>query len=306
MPVDYAARDGGSGVATYDVVYKIGVTGQGYGPWIRPAEWQGTTATSLSIGLEASDHVCFAVRARDRAGNLSAWAFPPCGYVDGTAPTRATVTAPRLIGAGNHSRADYPLTWRATDDDQVVSYDLWERHFNSVQAYLGSPKEYEAGWGNAVVSYRETDPTPESVVNAGGTRCVRVRARDAAGNVGAWSSERCTTAVMLGSWLAWSPPYRFSARALENDWAEVQPGRSLPSTHWVTGGSLRLYVRTGPRQGNMDVYVGSTNIGRVDTYAPKNGTRVVYLRPSRDFQGRLTLRSTSRYPVHIISWTGMP
>ena len=67
-----------SGVASYDVRYAY----QGLSPaltWVNPSSWRRTTATSISLRPPtAATAVCFQVRARDRAGNLSGWTKYHC------------------------------------------------------------------------------------------------------------------------------------------------------------------------------------------------------------------------------------
>jgi hypothetical protein len=78
--VKYSAKDAG-GVASYDVRYRRSSLASGYGAYVRPAAWQATSATSLKPAVAAGHEYCFSVRARDRAGNLSAWSADHCTAV---------------------------------------------------------------------------------------------------------------------------------------------------------------------------------------------------------------------------------
>jgi hypothetical protein len=71
--------DNKTGVTTYDVRWQRGSPTTAYGAWVYPTSWQGTTATAKTLtGLATGWTYCFSVRARDRAGNISAWSQPLC------------------------------------------------------------------------------------------------------------------------------------------------------------------------------------------------------------------------------------
>ncbi|MFG1625399.1 hypothetical protein [Kribbella sp. NPDC049227] len=73
--VTYAGADG-TGVASYDVRWRIASTAGNFGAYASVKS--GTTATSVAIGLVAGYEYCVSVRARDVAGNLSAWTGDKC------------------------------------------------------------------------------------------------------------------------------------------------------------------------------------------------------------------------------------
>jgi hypothetical protein len=79
VPLRYTASDSGSGVASYDVRYTTSSATSGFTPWVLPASWQSTTSTQLaSPYLAPGQALCFSVRARDVAGNTSAWTSGRC------------------------------------------------------------------------------------------------------------------------------------------------------------------------------------------------------------------------------------
>jgi hypothetical protein len=79
VPLRYTASDSGSGVASYDVRYTTSSATSGFTPWVLPASWQHVTSTQLgSPYLAPGRALCFSVRARDVAGNTSAWAPSRC------------------------------------------------------------------------------------------------------------------------------------------------------------------------------------------------------------------------------------
>jgi hypothetical protein len=73
--VAYAGTDN-SGVASYDVRWRIASTAGNFGAYA-PVK-SATTATSVVIGVAAGYEYCVSVRARDLAGNLSAWTADRC------------------------------------------------------------------------------------------------------------------------------------------------------------------------------------------------------------------------------------
>jgi hypothetical protein len=70
--------DDAAPVASSDIDYRFAGPGQPLGDWTSPAAWQLTTAPSVSQSVPSGGQVCFRGRARDRAGNLSAYSDPRC------------------------------------------------------------------------------------------------------------------------------------------------------------------------------------------------------------------------------------
>jgi hypothetical protein len=75
--ISYRGGDS-SGVASYDVRYRVARFDGTFGDWVLPDSWQRTTATSRSIAIGRGREVCFSVRARDTLGNRSAWSAQRC------------------------------------------------------------------------------------------------------------------------------------------------------------------------------------------------------------------------------------
>lgn len=67
-----------SAVARYDVRWRKAAYDARYGPWSRPASWQDTRVTNVPLGLRAGQTSCVAVRAHNRAGQVSAWTRQRC------------------------------------------------------------------------------------------------------------------------------------------------------------------------------------------------------------------------------------
>jgi Fibronectin type III domain len=78
----WSARDVGGGLANVDVRYQRAPYNRGFSPAVYPSAWQKTTATKgILSGVAAANTYCFSARARDKAGNLSAWSAPRCSAV---------------------------------------------------------------------------------------------------------------------------------------------------------------------------------------------------------------------------------
>lgn len=74
----YKATDSGSGVANYDVRTRTAPYNGGFSSYSYPSTWQHRTTTSVSHSLPRGTTVCFNARARDKAGNVSAWTADHC------------------------------------------------------------------------------------------------------------------------------------------------------------------------------------------------------------------------------------
>jgi RHS repeat-associated protein len=158
-----------SGLATYDL--EVRVDG---------AAWQRvltcTQSTSYQFtGLEGRTYA-FRVRARDRAGNASAWNSGTT-TVDSLPPTSSASTPV------SSDSATFLVTWSGSDATSgIAAYDL------EVQVDEGA-------WQRVLTRTRSTSHQFTGL--SGHVYSFRCRARDAAGNVESWPAEAdATTAVM--------------------------------------------------------------------------------------------------------------
>jgi Fibronectin type III domain len=81
--VSWAGQDnaGGTGIAFYQVRERAAGYSSGFTPWTYPSAWQALSPATTSVtasGLAEGRDYCFAVRAVDHAGNMSAWTTPVC------------------------------------------------------------------------------------------------------------------------------------------------------------------------------------------------------------------------------------
>lgn len=78
VPVAWTGADIGTGIANFDVRYARSAWNAGFTAWRYPSTWQHTTRLSLAAAVPAGYTDCFSMRARDAAGNVSAWTTMRC------------------------------------------------------------------------------------------------------------------------------------------------------------------------------------------------------------------------------------
>lgn len=119
-----SADSGGSGLRSYDVRVRVAGPAGSLSSYLYPVSWQGVSARSIAPTLTPGSRYCFAVRARDTAGNFSSWTADSCtaaalddraltagagwtrgtssAYTNGTytytGKTAATLTSPTVSG----------------------------------------------------------------------------------------------------------------------------------------------------------------------------------------------------------------
>ena len=77
----WATSDAGAGVAGADLRWQRAPFNGTFGTWVYPSSWQGTTATRATLAASRGYTYCVSGRARDKAGNVSAWSAPRCTAV---------------------------------------------------------------------------------------------------------------------------------------------------------------------------------------------------------------------------------
>lgn len=150
------------------------------------------------------------------------------------------------------------VKWVGTDATSgVTSYDVRYRRapWNGAFAAHVQP----AAW------QRRTGTSLTHALSRGYTYCYSVRASDASGRTGGWSLERCTIA-----------PLDQTAMQRSAGWKTKSSSAYFGGTAWATATRYAALARTGarlrrvgvlattcPTCGVIDVYVGSTKIGRI-------------------------------------------
>ena len=229
------------------------------------------------------------VRARDYAGNLSAWSTSYCSEADGIAPTAVTLR----IGDRTALGATATVSWGYKDETAVGSYDIVYKTAAAGAAF-GS-WVYPAAWQNT--DLRAITWTPR----IGMDECFMVRARDVVGNLSAWSKPLCTVVPQDDRALTSSGTVTRSTSTLA-----FQGTTSILKANGAyltkTGeGALRIAIVaiSGPGQGKVDVYHANVKIGTVSLAATTTARTVTYLPITAYRTGAVKIVSTSTAPATI-------
>ncbi|PFG43659.1 hypothetical protein ATJ88_2365 [Isoptericola jiangsuensis] len=236
---------------------------------------------------------------------LSGLVVAPAQAADTTPPTAPKITVDRWLPAKS-SRfsglwAWYPrATWTASRDaGRIAAYQVQRRTTGEFASL--SP------WATIGRTWRSPDTrSVKTQVYAGAQVCLRVRARDAAGNVGPWSPRRCTTAPitpMVG--IDPYPAFVTNDGPFTHDYAVVSTRlddfitRSRHRFEDVRG--VRVKVRTGPDAGRMKVYVGKHYLGTVNARSDHQGwhSRKILVPADEAGSGRIRFVPVTRAPVHL-------
>ena len=171
--LDWADSTDLNGVANYDVEADADAA------FTPPLEWNATVvpSTAVAAALAQGQHF-WHVRARDNAGNVSAWSVPRNFIVDTVAPTDPALNTPAngaILGTTTPT-----LDWAdSTDANGVLNYDVEV----DADAAFTPPLE----WSSTIAP-----STATTAALAQGQHFWRVRARDNAtpANVSGWSVVR--------------------------------------------------------------------------------------------------------------------
>lgn len=183
---------------------------------------------------------------------------------DATAPTGQRMGA---LPVFSRSRTLH-LSWRAVDDNTGVrSYDVRARSARASRSSYGAWKTLYLHTGKRSKTF---------TARPGRTYCFAVRARDFAGNVGAWSASRCTAVPLddaamtaSGSWASGGGRHDY-LRTLR---ISGHKGDTLEAH--VAFRRLALLVQTCPGCGKVRVLLGSKSLGTFDLQAGRTHHRVV-------------------------------
>ncbi|MFF0270142.1 hypothetical protein [Kribbella sp. NPDC004536] len=279
-----------SGVKSYDLRYQQRVNRSSpYGAWNQPAAWQGLTTTGASLTAPIGTDTCWQVRARDYAGNLSAWSASYCSEVDGTAPLLATWR----IGDRVQLSGSATVRWAYKDDTGVASYDVVYKTA-APGAALGK-WIYPAVWQNTRITSITWTP------RLGWDECFMVRARDYLGNVSAWSAPICSVVPDDDRALtsAGTVTRTTSTLAFQGTTTVLKANGAYLTKATEAGLRIALVAIHGPGQGRVDIYHANIKIGTVSLSASTTSRVVTYL-PTTVFRtGAVKIVSTSTAPATI-------
>jgi hypothetical protein len=132
-------------------------------------------------------------------------------------------------------------------------------------------------------------------------QCWSARAVDRFNQWGAWSSERCFLAPLDDRRLTSRGFLRESSYTYKSWKSTARTTGATLSLANVRARQVGLLVQTCPTCGSLDVYVGSTRLGRVYTSAATSRTKVVVWLPHQivERRGTLVIRSASSKRVVV-------
>jgi hypothetical protein len=202
---------------------------------------------------------------------------PPIVTPPDTAPPRVANISVSLAKGSQLSGANVPvrLTWSGTDNVAVTGYDV--------------QRQVDGGaFGGTVTS---AIPSLSSTVRSGHTTSFRIRARDAAGNIGSW---RTTTALSPRTYqepTARWPWTRYTSTSASSG-AAIRTSRtgatiSIP----FVGRGFAWVAPTSSMRGRATLILYGKTIGTVDLASYRAGSqRLVYTRMFANGNHRLVIR----------------
>ena len=258
--------------------------------------WSSCTATWKLTGLTAGQHTV-AARVTDPSGQVSAVAQRTWS-VDTQTPTVALGALPSAL-----TSTTLKLAWTAKDSGGSGLSAIEVR-------YRSAPVNGKFGALSYPTSWRALKGTSlTTTLTAGRHYCFSVRARDTAGNTGAWSGERCTSVTLDDRSLTASSGWTrgvSSAHAYGTYSRAAASGRSLTRTS-VQARRVSIVATTCPTCGAVDVYHAGTRLGRVSLYSATTSYRQVRSLPLQSVTrtGSVVVRTTSSKTVvldGIVVW----
>jgi hypothetical protein len=252
--------------------------------------WGPCSDTLTLTNLTAGTHTVQA-RATDPSGQQSPVASRSW-QVDRTAPTAAIAPLPWV-----------PLTtapvlsWSGADTggSGLSSFQIRERE-GTLNGPIGG-YQYPSVWAAL------TGRSMTLRVAPGMQYCFSVRARDVAGNVGAWSAERCTSIAVDDRALTASSGWTrgLSSAALYGTWSRATRAGSTLSRPSVRGRRVAVIATTCSTCGAVDVYHAGVWLGRVSLSTPTTQYLQVRWLPLEPVTrlGDVVLKTVTAAPVYV-------
>lgn len=290
MP-SWSAKDVTVGVRTFDD--DDGPGAMKYLCRLDGGSWEVCGQTWTVRGLTAGRH-SLSTRVTDPMG-LSSPVYSQSLTTDLSAPAVRLTALPAVTVGASQS-----LVWSATDSDSgVSSFDVRYR-YAAAGSGLGTYAQ-PSTW------QRLTARSLSVQLNKGYRYCYSVRSRDGVGNVSAWTPDTCTAAPLDDRGFAASTGWTRggSSAYFSGTWTRTS---TLGATLRATAQGRRAFIVATlcSTCGSVDVYLGSTKLGRVSLYsATTKYKRVLWLPAlSTSRGGTLLLKSTSSRPV-IVDGAGL-
>ncbi len=248
------------------------------------AAWNPCSAAWKVTGLGAGTHSA-AVRVTDPSGQVSpvvqrSWS------VDTQAPSVALTALPSVV-----TSTSLKLGWAAKDTGGSGAATVDVRYRSAPLNTTFGSLTYPSTWSGL------KGTTLATTLAAGREYCFSARARDIAGNVGAWSGERCTVVTLDDRSLTASSGWTRGSSAA---YAYGTYSRATSSARTLTRTSvqarrLAIVVTTCSTCGAVDVYHAGVKLGRVSLYSATTAYRQVRWLPLQSVTrtGTVILKTTS-------------
>ncbi|MFK4088929.1 hypothetical protein ACI2LF_32745 [Kribbella sp. NPDC020789] len=212
-------------------------------------------------------------------------------------PTQLDTVAPKVATAGAGARVSevnpIKYAYRFTDNTAVASYDVAYRS--------AAPGKVLGAWTYPATWQKSKSATVAVSSGLGTDVCFMSRARDARGNVSAWSAASCAltphddrgfTAGGSFARIAYRTAYKGTLTQLRKN------GATLRKTG-ETGNRVAVTALAGPKQGLVDVAFAGKKIGRINLAATSVSRKVFTLPVGAMRTGTVTLTSVSAAPASI-------
>ncbi|MFI6426653.1 hypothetical protein [Promicromonospora sp. NPDC050880] len=258
--------------AESDVRYRVYPRGETPPDWTLVEGNGGGWSRLYGADVPNGSFVCFQARGYDLNGTAGDWTPEECTFSDASEPRIRSLAYPRWTKPSQTRvvdgvrTADPVFTWAFYENFGIEGY-LVQRNLSRTE--VGAERPF---WTTST-SY--TRPLTEA-----GQHCFRVRAKDLAGHLSAWSGWRCSTMPVSSAKLDGMSfgPYHH----------RVWPGTGdLVTTRGYSGVAIYAKVTTGPRFGSMKVYMGSRFLGTVNAHAAEAGSKWVWLSPGEKLDGKV-------------------
>jgi hypothetical protein len=174
--VAWTGHDDLSGVASYQLRYRVANYSGGFSAWASPASFQGLSGTSANIsGLQAGKDYCFSIRATDGANNTGAWSAARCVAValDDRALSasagwhRQTGTAYYLHTITSSTQKGAALSRTGASVDRVGVVATTCPSCGSVALYVGSTKIGSVSLRSATIHHKVIKLLPTFLLRSG-------------------------------------------------------------------------------------------------------------------------------------------
>ena len=240
-------------------------------------------------GLTAGSHTVSVV-AKDPSGQVSS-PTSTTWTADTTSPTVSLGSVPATLLASSMT-----LGWAAKDTggSTVKAYDVRLRYATPGGGFTAY--SYPSSW-----QARSTTSLPVSLTQ-GNTYCFSVRARDAVGNVGAFSAERCTKVALDDRALTIHGGVRGTSKYyLYGTYSRLTGTSQYLYRTSVKARQIGLVVTTCSTCAPLDVWIGGVKLGRVSTYSATTKVRQVKWLPlsATTRSGTVVVRPASSRSAYV-------